>query len=167
MIFTVAAVAAFVGCGGSGVAQRAPDLDAARQQTQLTMYWLGRRFEGLPLTYVDESTFIYGDCDASDGGCASPAEVQHWAFDPRAWALAEGCRRLPSLRGVPTARHDGLVLFTGRQFVKLYGIDRAQERRMAAALRPFEGDSNETLPPPPAEIVRGVDRACGPAPREP
>jgi hypothetical protein len=45
------------------------------------------------------------------------------------------CHRRPTLLGVPTVRHDGLVLFTEGQVVKIYARSAAEDRRVALALR--------------------------------
>ena len=144
------------GCGSSRVGRdevaKLPD----------GLYYAGLSFAGLPLTHVDDGgLFVYGDCTPkSDQGCAPPIEIQHFSFRPRDWALAMGCHRLASLRGVPTVRHDGLVLVTRGTFVKIYARDAAEDRRIALALRPVRGPNPERLPPPRGAVVHAVNDAC-------
>jgi hypothetical protein len=57
--------------------------------------------------------------------------------------VVQGCYRRPSLRGVATVRHDGLVLFTSKIGVKIYSRSPAEERRVAPSLRALDG----TVPP--------------------
>ena len=167
------------GCTGTNVPLEIDEakLDRLTRSRGHELYYLGRSFEGLPLTHVSSSgggyaVFIYGDCDPddgglldfvpSDGGCAPPVQIQHFPFDPSDWTIATGCRRLRDLRGVPTARHDGLVLFTGRQIVKIYGMSGAQDRRIARALRPLNGSGGgRSLPPPPKRELPLIEEACG------
>jgi len=162
------------GCGPT-VVPRGENLEEGLRQIReadgAPLYYAGREFEGLPLTHVEfeppgRGLFGYGTCEipaGTDGGCAPPAQVQIFPFDPAAWRAAFGCHRLPSLRGVPTVRHDGLVLFTGRTVVKIYASSPAQDRRVALALRPVgnEGAAPSSLPPPPREVRELVAAVCG------
>jgi hypothetical protein len=81
-----------------------PDVQAARQFDRYPLYWVGKRFEGVPLTLVsiDKSsvTFIYGTCTIAlpaDGGCGPTLQIQIW---PRCieLAAAESGQRI---RGAP------------------------------------------------------------------
>ncbi len=154
-------------CGsGSGVSDA--DLAALRELGHGPLYWAGRSFAGLPLAHArsgeaGEASFLYGDCNPrggflSEGGCAPPVQVLQRPFVPRDWSRAYACRRLPEIRGVPTARHDGLVLFTGRVVVKVYGRSPAEEREVANALRTLDG--SRSLPEPPPGVLAAVERAC-------
>jgi hypothetical protein len=165
-----AAVLVLTGCG-SGDTIVVPnadevDLEQFQAESEVPPYWVGPEFEGLPVTHAQFGTLIYGTCEIedgglfSDGGCAPPVQIQNMKFEPRDWAIAAGCKTLPSLRGVPTARHDGLVLFTGRQFVKIYAIDDAQARRIAQALRPMDEAAPKTMTPPPRAVARAIRQAC-------
>jgi hypothetical protein len=143
------------------------DLKALRSSTE-PRYWLGKDFAGLPITHADGAGLVvYGTCEiptgpfGADGGCAPPIQIQHWRFKPKQWRNAANCVRLPSLRGVPTARHDGLVLFTRHGFVKIYARNHAEDVRVANALQPVAGGHVEHLPPPDRDIVRAVRDACG------
>jgi hypothetical protein len=74
VVATVGALA--VGCGGTA------SLDEMSADSK-PYYWLGKSFQGLPLTHAEpyvggRASFVYGDCEAkSDMGCAPPLEVQN------------------------------------------------------------------------------------------
>jgi hypothetical protein len=150
------AVAVLAGCGSSHVGRD----DVAELPDGL--YYAGLSFAGLPLTHADAGgLFVYGDCTPkADAGCAPPVEIQHFSFRRGDWALAVGCHLLPSLRGVPTVRHDGLVLVTRGTFVKIYARNTAEDRRVALALRPIRGPNPERLSPPRLAVARAVNEAC-------
>lgn len=145
------------------------ELDRAVERiaaAQRTSYWSGRTAEGFPLTLAElqgpgRAFFGYGTCELpeGEGGCPVPAEIQNFPFRAADWRRASGCKRQPDVRGVPAAHHDSLVLFTGRTVVKIYA---PHPRRVAAALHAVGSQaSSAPLPPPPASVVRLVDRACG------
>jgi hypothetical protein len=165
----VLAVVMLAGCGSKAISVPAGpvDLEAFRSSSE-PRYWVGEKFEGLPIAHADErGLIVYGTCEiprgpfGADGGCAPPIQIQHWTFDPGQWARAQNCSRLQPLRGVPTARHDGLVLFTGHGFVKIYARSHAEDVRVAEALQPVEGPHIERLPRPDRKIVTAVEAACG------
>jgi hypothetical protein len=130
------------------------------------LYFAGRSFAGLPLTHAEREVegralFVYGTCEVEDpdgifgpegGSCTPPVEVQVFPFRPEDWrpGVAQGCYRRPSLRGVATVRHDGLVLFTASIAVKIYARSPAEARRVARALRALDGSvpPDVDLPPP-------------------
>lgn len=117
------------------------------------LYYAGPSFAGLALTHAESegggsALFAYGSCEIDDpdgilgpegGSCSPPVQIQVFPFDPGQWRLAAGCHRRPSIRSVPTVRHDGLVLFTGRTVVKVYARGPAEDRRVAEALRSLDG----------------------------
>jgi len=132
------------------------------------VYFAGMAFGGLPVTDVegegrDYELVAYGTCTSSgfDSGCAPPIEISESPFKPAHWRLAVGCRRLPSLRGVPTLRHDAFVLVTGREIVEIYARSPGEDRRVARALRRVDGTPTpEQLPKPPAAWRVFVEQAC-------
>src|SRR5262245_20831695 len=135
---------AVAGCTLTRDSVSSAELDGLRDKAGPPMYFAGESFGGLPLTEAQswdsdagEAFFAYGTCEPpeGEGGCPVPAGMQHFAFRRSDWDRAEGCSRLRSLRGVPTARHDGLVLFTGSIVVKVYARDAAEDRRVVAELR--------------------------------
>lgn len=139
-----------------------------------SVYYTGRSFAGLALTHAESQAagralFVYGTCEIDDpdgffgpegGSCVPPVQIQVFPFDPTQWAIAARCYRRPPLRGVPTVRHDGLVLFTARTVVKIYARSPAEERRVARALRSLDGrvDMGTDLPPPAFDVERALAR---------
>jgi hypothetical protein len=134
-------------------------------------YFAGREFEGLPLTaaiyepWHDGGLFTYGTCTippGQDGGCAPPVEIQIFRFNPGQWRLAVGCHRKPSLLGVPTVRHDGLVLVSKGALVKIYARNAARDRRVALALRSVDEPVRpiHRLPLPSRKARALVSSAC-------
>jgi hypothetical protein len=130
---------------------------AKARASSFAIYYAGRSFAGLPLTDVElegpgRALIAYGTCRIplpADGGCSVPVQIQHFPFKPGDWRLAINCHRRPSLLGVPTVRHDGLVLLTERQIVKIYARSAAEDRRVALALRRVSDDKLlRSLPAP-------------------
>jgi hypothetical protein len=147
-----------------GTAQEA-DVREAAGKARMPIYFLGEAFAGLPLTDVHGgergATVVYGRCKLprGEGGCAPPIQIQHFAFASAGWSNAVGCRGRPSLRGVPTVRHDGLVLVTRDGLVKIYARGPAEDRRVALALR-RPGERAGPLPPPTAAEAVAVRNVC-------
>ena len=164
------------GCSaGSNVVPRervsADEVRSLREEKGLPMYFAARSVFGLPLTGANGwssegggAFFAYGTCELpeGEGGCAVPIQIQHFRFDPAQWKLADGCFRRPSLRGVLTARHDGLVLFTESIVVKVYARDSAEERRVVAELRGLNTalSKGEPLPRPARSVRELVSQVC-------
>jgi hypothetical protein len=126
-------------------------------------YWLGPSFEGLPAADRDFTCYrpyseasalvirtnsfvvIYGSCDASEGGCAPPLQIQTWPACDRSFAdydFSPGLfprPRLRRLRGVPAARFRGgderLELYTGDVTVVIWGDSAGRRSRAAVALQ--------------------------------
>lgn len=169
-VFALAIVLA--GCGGvdSSSFHRASRDEVKRLQANSTeaVYFAGMYFGGLPVSDVEGEgrnyeLVAYGTCSSSgfDSGCAPPIEISEAPFKPAQWRLAVGCRRLPSLRGVPTLRHDAFVLVTGRQIVEIYARSPAEDRRVALALRRVDGKPTPVQVPQPSPATRAlVEGAC-------
>ena len=150
------------------------DVESLRDDTGLPMYYAGDSFGGLPLTHAEgwdsaagAANFDYGTCEippGDEGGCPLPIQVQHFRFQFNQWKLGivQGCFHRPELRGVPTARHDGLVLFTDDIVVKIYARSPGEARKVALALRQVNGPLGvkDPLPAPPADIREAVAEAC-------
>jgi hypothetical protein len=164
------AILLLVGCAAAPHRRPgADDLRRLQQNTDEPVYYPGLIFDGLRLTdALDQgehrSLLVYGTCTPEpDSGCAPPIEIQLFPFRASAWRLAVGCQRLTSVRGVPTVRHDGLVLATGHQVVKIYGRGPGEERHVARALRRIDGQPTpQHLPPPPERIRSLIGRVCSP-----
>ena len=142
---------------------------AKARAANFPIYYAGRSFAGQPLTDVEvdlpgRALIAYGTCRIAlpaDGGCSVPVQIQHFPFKPGDWRLAVDCHRRPSLLGVPTVRHDGLVLFTERQVVKIYARSAAENRRVALALRRVSNDKPvRRLPPPDPRVSKLQVEVC-------
>jgi hypothetical protein len=152
------------GCGSEDAPVTDAELERLARASGPRLYYAGRSFADLPLTHAESAEggralFVYGTCEVEDpdgilgpegGSCSPPIQIQVFPFDPQQWGLAAGCFRRPTLRGVPTVRHDGLVLFTARTVVKIYARGPAEDRSVAEALRSLDGSvgTGATLPPP-------------------
>jgi len=144
----------------------ADELERARA-VRPPLYWAGPTVAGLELTAISltsraRATFFYGTCElpAGEGGCSPPVQVQQFLFSAATWSRAERCSALAPIRGVPAARHDGFVLFTRVRVLKIYARSRADERRVALALRPVSGGGIGPLPTPRAPVRVLVARVC-------
>ncbi|MCS7006736.1 MAG: hypothetical protein NZL88_04180 [Gaiellaceae bacterium] len=175
----LALLLAFAGCGAEG-----PDVESARTFDGYPLYWLGERFEGWDLEYVDVrpdglSAFVYGTCGtdffplepSSDGGCASPLEIQ---VQPLCWHLeavaADPVWRHRTVRGAPVGSFDGApVLFASRVQVRVYHGQGADPGAPMRALQGLES-ANEVEPvigpgdpiPPAARAVLAGTAPCRP-----
>jgi hypothetical protein len=153
------------------------ELREARRSAPHRVYYVGTRFEGLPLTGVALQShrpayvsFSYGTCTISlpaDGGCGVPVEIQNFPFRTEQWSRAVGCTHRGTLRGVPTVRQDGLTLFTRDTIIKVYAPNAAQARRAVAALRALDAPATKTrlLPKPPPNQIKLVESVCLVTPR--
>jgi hypothetical protein len=157
---------------------------SVKQFADFDLYSLGPEFEGLPLSAIDRReqgaaaaaarrsvnfvSFLYGSCAASDDqGCPYPLEVQIWPACVRSLAdltLTPDGRPLPAeslrLRGVPAAFFEEglrLELYTGTVTIVLFGLDRSQITRAAAALSGVNLASprGSPLPEPRAGAMEG------------
>jgi hypothetical protein len=164
-------VVAVTGCGvDSSSFHRASRGEVKRLQANSTeaVYFAGMTFGGLHVTDAvgqgrDYELVAYGTCSSSgfDSGCAPPIEIGESPFKPAQWRRAVGCRRLPSLRGVPTVRVDALRLVTGNEVVEIYARSPAEDKRVALALRRVDGRSTpQRLPPPSTAIRKLVQSVC-------
>jgi hypothetical protein len=147
------------------------------------LYAVGDVFEDLPLSAVvkrdDPPTpgervrasyvaFIYGDCVAQgEAGCPPPIEIQVWPACERTiadYSLTPAGDPLPHeatfVRGVPAAffeDHLRLELYTANVTIVVFGLDAAQVRRAASALRAVNAlaGRGRMLPPPVAGALEG------------
>jgi hypothetical protein len=163
-------------CGGSAV--EPVDISALRQSGASPAYWVGEEFEGLALTANAGSdtdpNFVYGTCDipaGSDGGCAPPLQLQHWALADRSPALFEitpGRRtpcRIPSATGLTAAifaTTGGVEVYLGERVVVLFG-EPALIRKAMRELRPVKAQ-DPALPEPPPRVVEQLRRCAPPSP---
>jgi hypothetical protein len=178
-------LALMAACGESAVTTRAASAGGAQQAeaklqqaadaSGTPVYFLGEKFAEWPLTeaLTDEPgrvDALYGECrgDGLQGTCGPEIDVINESFDAPKWADAVGCSRLEPVRGVPAVHFgDAVVLLTGGSVVTIavLGDDTATALRAAKILREVGQDSAAAeLPPPPGDVVRLVDAACGKKP---
>ena len=139
------------------------------------VYYLGPRFEGLPISGVTRTAFhtmtflMYSSCPP---GCDATLQVVTSEIGVAQLTHTQGCRRLASVRGVPTVDFGGgQSVFTGHVLVKVFAPGNGQavleqEQRALGALRSIGrgASSQQPLPPPVPELRALIDRACGAAP---
>jgi hypothetical protein len=160
-----AALAALLAaCGDDNEAERVgvPQALAAQRAVDHQLFWVGERFDGLPLTSIDRTaqrtTFAYGTCKQprGEGGCAPPLQVQTASLcDDNALKLAVGPRTTFAARGT-TVRDYGegrLDLDAATSLVRVFGTG-ARGRRAVAALRPVDGPARPAARLPAARYPK-------------
>lgn len=110
--------------------------------------------------HQDQVTYMYGDCDSSEGdGCQPPIEVQTAPLCERHWQLYEGptAQQDPAapsdhadlvIRGVPAASWDNgtsLEMYTGDTTISIYGNDAQQVMDFANSVTPADSVDVPTL----------------------
>jgi hypothetical protein len=134
--------------------------DALRELQGSHPYYLGRTFESLPISRIDDGlvAFTYGSCKRR---CVQVQQRPLDGHNPVAYL--RGRRSLPctrtTVRGVPAAHFEGLEVYTGDRTLSLFARTRAEESRMAAALRRLGERTPRRLPPPDRDLARGL-AAC-------
>jgi hypothetical protein len=148
-----------------GCARRSPpplsfqSLRTTRQFHDFTVFWVGRRFEGIPLTAADRPKdyapsqgmrLYYGDCAHhafSTGGCTLPLEINTVLYKAHS-NVGLGKQRSTRVRGVPAVIYDGgksIELYTGNLAIDVFADNPGRALRAARALRP----RNDVGPPGP------------------
>jgi hypothetical protein len=142
------------------------------------IYYLGPEFEGVPLTEVavfdeDSGSEVPGDLRIDAGQSLTiwygeQFQMETTPFVPSQHGRVDGCRRLPSLRGVPTAelKQAGYVWLLTADLVIMLGVDSSKRAESAAAALVEYGKERPgaDLPAPAARNVAAVDRRCGAEP---
>ena len=165
VVALVALVAA--GCGQSNIEKKVDDL---REEGAADVYWLGLEFRGLPLTHVERTFFVYGDCDPDpplfgDGGCAPPLQIQNFPLarrPPGGFSIAgrpARCRRVavPEVVGAFWESTGGVDVYVDRRALAIFGNSEELVIAAAAAVRPLDGTPRRR---PPPWVTRVLDRAC-------
>lgn len=163
------------GCDSGDRSARVPEgpieLGSVRQFSEFPLYWLGRSFDGLPLTEVEDPrkqladtdpahprsvSFTYGTCEPprDEGGCAAPLQVTtEVGARPERYDVPS--QRIEVL-GVPGRIIGGgeLELYTGRHIIAIVGDDEGRLRDAVGALRRANppGPPVERLAPPRFDI---------------
>jgi hypothetical protein len=153
------------------------DLDVARSFRLFTVYWVGRSFDGVPLTAADTQRdydatagerVYYGNCDkqsspVSTVGCRLPLEiatVEYHMIDSRR-NEGLGTRTDTSIRGVPAVIFNAgrsIQLYTDELAIDIYADTPARALAAAQAAvpmnRPHDKDPDVLDPP---DFAKDVD----------
>jgi hypothetical protein len=146
-----AGATALVGCGTHPPQLSGHEINVARRFTVYDIYWVGRRFQGIPLVAADFRreynpqlglAVYYGDCARKvslfgAGGCHLPLQITSVCYVQH-HNDGLGPRRSARIRGVPAVIFNGgksIELYTGNILVDVYA-DRPS-RALAAAKRLF------------------------------
>jgi hypothetical protein len=154
------------------------DIDGARRFDGFPLYWLGDRFEGLPLTHLELAngrgfaTLHYGSCTPSgayEPSCTDPLQLQ---ISPLCLHLREVARdqvwRRRRIRGAPVGTIDSApVLLSQRVQVKVYigeGATPGLALRALRALRSINQEepvisASDAIPGAPRDVLGG-NRRC-------
>jgi hypothetical protein len=145
------------------------EINVARRFTVYNTYWVGRWFQGIPLTAADFRreynpqvglAVYYGDCKTKvsllgSGGCTLPLEIDTVCYvQHRNEGL--GSRRNIRIRGVPAVVFDGgkaIELYSDHVSIDVYGDTPARALAAAKRLFPLNGPPElrhftPQLPPP-------------------
>jgi hypothetical protein len=169
------AAGAVIAVAVSGCGTHAPqplsmhDINVARRFTVYSTYWVGRRFQGIPLTAADFRreynpqlglAVYYGDCETKvsllgSGGCTLPLEIDTVCYVQH-HNDALGPRRNTRVRGVPAVVFDGgksIELYTDHVLIDVIGDTPARALAAAKRLFPLNGPPARRhfapqLPPP-------------------
>jgi hypothetical protein len=159
-VLTIAAGIALTACGQTIQFRPVPadQLVKAITSVRFPVYWLGRNFEGLPITTIDRDPggaydAAYGNClHGGQGTCITPVLVvtspdNSFVPGPR------GLRPHTTVRGrraVTTQNGRTLQIPTGPVIVSIYASSPALARQVAEALSPVNepGSPGAPLPPP-------------------
>ncbi len=177
LLAVAAAVATTAGCGWTeGPHPDLITLEEARALPGPAPYFVGEKFEGLPLTAVVGPPLPlevdYGECEYEPNpeegwGCDSPLGIETKPISEGRPGLSwseRPCRRV-TVRGVAgaffgTGLDAHLELYSGDQTITFFADSPGRALRAAAALRPVDADraTTEDLPPPTIDVEPGLAR---------
>jgi hypothetical protein len=169
------AAGAVIAVAMSGCGTHAPpplsmhDINVARRFTVYNIYWVGRQFQGIPLTAADFRreynpglglAVYYGDCQTKvsllgSGTCKLPLEIDTVCYVQH-YNDALGARRNIRIRGVPAVVFNGgkaIELYTDHVLIDVFGDTPARALAAAKRLFPLNGPPElrhfaPQLPPP-------------------
>jgi hypothetical protein len=142
------------------------------------VYWVGPRFENLPLAAADGlrnynlttgDSVYYGGCVSGKSsalggsGCVLPLQVATLIYVRHANAPL-GAQRNTILRGVPAVVYDGgrsIELYSGRLAIDVFSEDLSAGLRAISGLRPLNAPGSAAGPLPPPVYCPGLS---GPRP---
>jgi len=147
-------------------------LSYVRKFRLYTIYWAGRRMDGVPITGADSPseydpnigmTLYYGNCERGGAlvpnGCTLPLKITTVIYVPQSNA-ALGPRRKVRLRGVPAVIYDDghdIQLYTDEMAVDVVADTRRRALEAVAHLTPFNRGTSVGWPAfPPPQFKPGV-----------
>ena len=157
-----AGLSALAGCGThSPPPLSLHEIGVARRFNVFDIYWVGRRFEGVPLTAADFRreynpqlglSVYYGDCEVKvsllgNGGCTLPLEIKTVCYVQHRNA-GLGPHRNTRIRGVPAVIYDGgksIELYTGYVAIDVYADSPARALAAARHLFPLNGPPKQRV----------------------
>ena len=155
------AAVAVIAVAVSGCGTHAPpplsthDINVARRFTVYSIYWVGRQFQGIPLTAADFRreynpqlglAVYYGDCETKvsllgSGGCTLPLEIDTVCYVQHHNA-GLGPPRNIRIRGVPAVVFNGgksIELYSAHVLIDVYGDTPARALAAVKRLFPLNG----------------------------
>ncbi len=153
------------------------DLEQARSFRLFTVYWVGRSFDGVPLTAADTQRdyaaaagerVYYGNCDKqasllSTAGCQLPLEIATVEFRMINSRQNEGLgtRTNTTIRNVPAVvfnRGRSIQLYTAALAIEIYADSARRAMAAAESVVPMNRvhDLDPTVLNPP-QFAKGVD----------
>ncbi|HEX2016124.1 MAG TPA: hypothetical protein VGN69_05465 [Solirubrobacteraceae bacterium] len=147
-------------------------LTATRHFKVLPVYWVGMRFDGVPLTAADRPAdydpslgmrVYYGDClrhrsPLGSGGCTLPLEITSVLLKVHS-NQPLGVHHATHRRGVPAVIFDhgrSIELYTGRVAIDIFATTARRAERAVRALRTLNtrpSYRSGPLPPPDYSLV--------------
>jgi hypothetical protein len=128
------------------------DLDAAQHFKEFTVYWVGKKIDGIPLTAADNLAdfhsgvgfaLYYGDCGSRGalhtGGCALPLKVTTDLYTPHS-DVSFGPQHWVLVHHVPAVVYQGgnyIEIYTDRQTIDIVAATPKLASDAAVALKPF------------------------------
>jgi hypothetical protein len=156
---TVAAAIALTACGNTIQFRPVPadQLVKAITSVRFPVYWLGRNFEGMPITSIDRDPggafdAAYGHClEGGQGTCVTPVLV---VTSPDNSFVPGGDARRPhtTVRGLRVVMAQGgrtLQIPTGPVIVNIYASSAALARQVAEEISPMNQPGSPAAPLPP------------------
>jgi hypothetical protein len=159
----LAAVAALLtGCATHGAPPiSAADMSAAIHFKEFTVYWAGRKLDGVPLTAADNLAdfhsgvgfaLYYGNCMSRGtlhtGGCVLPLKVTTDRYSPHS-DVSFGPQHWILVHQVPAVVYQGgdaIEIYTDRQTIDIAAATPKLARDAARALTPFNRKVTPSFP---------------------
>jgi hypothetical protein len=136
-------------------------MSAASHFKEFTVYWVGRKIDGIPLTAADNLAdfqlgvgfaLYYGDCMSRGrlhtGGCVLPLKVTTDRYSPHS-DVSFGPQHWIIVHHVPAVVYQGgdaIEIYTDRQTIDIAAATPKLARAAAATVRPFNRTPSPDFP---------------------